>query len=65
LLDVIEGIEHLRLFFYNKGVIGLARRFLGLTHPETKLSAIPCCEGSIKQVEARKSLRVTNQNESQ
>ncbi len=60
-----EGIEHLHLFFYNKGVIGLAWCFLGLTHPEQKLSAIPCCKDSIKQVEAHMSLRVTNQNESQ
>ena len=61
----LTGVSHLRLFFYNRGVIGLAWLFLERSLRHKKLPAIPYCKHSIKQVETQMGFRVTNQTESQ
>lgn len=59
------GVSHLRLFFYNKGSNWSGVALFGAKPPTQKLSAIPCCKHSIKQVETHTGFRVTNQTESQ
>jgi len=54
-LEALENIGHrrgYRLYSYTiKEIIGSAGHFLGANPPTQKLSAIPCCKHSIKQIE--------------